>query len=227
VPIDIAASSLGRAARAVQRDYPDLSVLPLCADFSRRIELPEALPSEAPRLVYFPGSTLGNYESVEARRLLLTMRGLAGAGGAALLGIDLVKDRALLEHAYNDSQGVTAEFNLNALRHVNRRLGLGFDVGRFRHRAQWVESAQRIEMHLLASAPQSVRMGAAVVRMQRGDYIRTECSHKFSLEGLGALAADAGWQARASWCDPQQWFAVVLLEPRAAAADSGGLTHSS
>jgi L-histidine Nalpha-methyltransferase len=212
VPIDISASSLARATRLMQRYYPQLQVLPLCADFTRPLKLPEGL-GEAPRVVYFPGSTLGNYERADAVRLLSGMRALAGAGGAALIGIDLVKDPALLERAYDDAQGVTAEFNLNALRHLNRRLGIGFEVSHFRHRAAWVEPEQRIEMHLVSALDQTIRVGAAVIRLQRGEFIRSECSHKYTSESFAALVAEAGWRVSASWSDADRWFGVQLLEP--------------
>jgi dimethylhistidine N-methyltransferase len=210
-PIDISASSLARAARLMQRHYPQLPVVPLCADFTRPFELPEEL-GNAPRVVYFPGSTLGNYERADAVRLLSAMRSLAGAGGAALIGIDLVKDPALLERAYDDAQGVTAEFNLNALRHVNRRLGIGLELSHFRHRALWVEPEQRIEMHLVSALDQTIRVGAAVIRLKRGEFIRSECSHKYTSESFAALAAEAGWRVSASWSDPERWFGVQLLE---------------
>jgi dimethylhistidine N-methyltransferase len=211
VPIDIAASSLARTARAIRRDYPSLNVLPLCADFTRRLQLPLTAADGTRRLIYFPGSTLGNYERLETVRLLSSMRALAGADGAALIGIDLVKDRAVLEHAYDDARGVTAEFNLNALRHVNRRLGIGFDIAHFRHRALWVESQQRIEMHLVSSANQAIRMGAAVIRLLRGEFIRTECCHKYTSDAFSILAAEAGWRVQASFTDERGWFAVMLL----------------
>jgi dimethylhistidine N-methyltransferase len=213
VPIDIAASSLARAARAIQRDYPAVRVLPLCADFSRRIELPPQVAKIARRVVYFSGSTLGNYEPLEAVRLLGAMRALAGDAGAALVGIDMVKERSVLERAYDDSQGVTAEFNLNALRHVNRRLGIGFDVSHFRHRAVWVEAEQRIEMHLVSAVNQAIRIGAAVIRMLRGDFIRTEYSHKYTPERFAQLAGLAGWGVQQAWTDERGWFSVQLLTP--------------
>lgn len=213
VPVDIAASSLARTARALQRDYPQLKVLPLCADFTRPIELPP-LTASSRRLIYFPGSTLGNYSTSDAVRLLRLMRDLAGDDGLALIGFDLVKERALLEQAYNDAQGVTAEFNLNALRHMNRRLGIGFDISHFRHRALWVEPEQRIEMHLVSTVHQTLRVGAAAIRMLRGDFIRTEYCHKYSLEGFASLAAQAGWSLREGWSDENTWFRVQLLAAR-------------
>jgi L-histidine Nalpha-methyltransferase len=209
VPVDIAASSLARTARAIQRDYPQLKVLPLCADFTRRMELPPLGASR--RLVYFPGSTLGNYAPEDAVRLLRSMRGYAGHDGLALIGFDLLKERALLERAYDDAEGVTAEFNLNALRHVNRRLGIGFDVSHFRHRAVWVEVEQRIEMHLVSSVNQTVRVGAAVIRLLRGDFIRSEYAYKYTVDGFARLAQQAGWSMRQGWSDSKEWFRVQLL----------------
>lgn len=213
VPIDIAASSLARAARALRADYAQLEVLPLCADFTRTLELPPQLGPGVRRLVYFPGSTLGNYEPAEARRLLSAMRALAGPDGHALIGIDLVKERSVLERAYDDARGITAEFNLNALRHVNRRLGIGFDISHFRHRAIWIEAEQRIEMHLVSAVHQAVRVGGAVIRMLRGDFIRTECCHKYSEQSFERLAADAGWRVREAFHDERRYFSVQLLAP--------------
>ncbi len=209
VPIDIAASSLARTARAFQHDYPRVKVLPVCADFTRHLTVPAL--GDTRRLIYFPGSTIGNYAPADALRLLRRMRELAGSGGLALIGFDLIKDRTLLERAYDDSEGVTAEFNLNVLRHLNRRLGIGFDVSHFRHRALWVEAQQRIEMHLVSAVDQTVRVGAAVIRMLRGDYIRTEYCHKYTPEGFAALAAQTGWSATHSWSDENRWFCVQLL----------------
>ncbi len=213
VPVDIAVSSLARAARALGHDYPQLAVLPLCADFTRTLQLPPQLDPHMRRLIYFPGSTLGNYEPAEARRLLGAMHALAGPDGMALVGIDLVKERALLERAYDDARGVTAEFNLNALRHVNRRLGIGFDISHFRHRALWMDAEQRIEMHLVSAVPQTVRVGGAVIRMLRGDFIRTECCHKYDAQSFAQLAAAAGWRVREAWSDANRWFSVQLLAP--------------
>jgi L-histidine Nalpha-methyltransferase len=213
VPVEIAASTLARAARALRRAHPQVAVLPLCADFTRALQLPPQLDPGLRRLVYFPGSTLGNYEPLEALRLLAAMRTLAGPAGAALIGIDLLKERSLLERAYDDERGVTAEFNLNALRHVNRRLGIGFDTAQFRHRAVWMQAEQRIEMHLVSTAQQCVRVGAAVVRLPRGEFIRTECCHKYTLQNFERLVAEAGWRVREQWSDERSWFSVQLLEP--------------
>lgn len=212
VPIDIAASSLARAARQIRRHHPGLTVAPLCANFTQSPALPPQVAAGR-RVLFFPGSTLGNFDSGEATRLLARMRAQAGTDGLALVGIDLAKDPAMLERAYDDVAGVTAQFNLNALRHLNRRLGTCFEVPQFRHRAQWVPAQQRIEMHLVSATHQTIRLGAAVVRLRRGDYVRTECSHKYSLAGFAQLVAAAGWRLRNHWSDAAQWFSVQLLEP--------------
>ena len=162
-------------------------------------------------MVYFPGSTIGNYSAGDAVRLLRRMRELGGNGGLALVGYDLIKERALLERAYDDSQGVTAEFNLNALRHVNRRLGVGFDLSHFRHRALWLEPEQRIEMHLVSTVDQTVRVGTTPIRIRRGEFIRTEYCHKYTPESFASLALQAGWSPVQGWTDERHWFCVQLL----------------
>jgi dimethylhistidine N-methyltransferase len=213
VPIDFAGPSLARAARALRRDYPRLLVLPVCAEFTRRPELPLQLPGQARRLLYMAGSTLGNYEPQELQRMLTSMRELAGPSGAALVGIDLCADPGVLERAYNDSRGLSAEFNLNALRHANRRLGIGFEISHFRHRAVWAEAQRRIELQLVSTVNQSIRLGAAVIRLLRGDFIRTQCRQQYTLSEFARVASHAGWAVSGSWTDSSERFAVQLLAP--------------
>jgi L-histidine N-alpha-methyltransferase len=168
---------------------------------------------EARRVVYFPGSTLGNFARPAAIDLLRRMRNMAGTSGAVLLGIDRVKPAAIVERAYNDAAGLTAEFNLNALRHLNREIGAGFDPGAFAHRAPWVPEHSRIEMHLVASRETSFIVGDERFEMARGEYLLTEYSHKYTLDDVVALASSAGLAVRRTWSDPQDWFSVLLLEP--------------
>src|SRR5690606_12941311 len=141
------------------RDYPDLRIVPVCADFSQPFELPRYIASARKRVVYFPGSTLGNFAPDEAQQLLSRMQEMIGDNGAVLIGIDLRKDPRVLERAYDDEAGVTAEFNLNALRHVNRELGADFDLEAFEHLSVWVEDQSRIEMHLVSTRDQVVHLG--------------------------------------------------------------------
>lgn len=214
VPVDISREHLLEAADSIARDYPALSVIPVYADFTQSFDLPPKISTAERRVLYFPGSTLGNFTETEALKLLSRMRAMIGAGGAALIGIDLKKDPRLLERAYDDAAGVTAKFNLNALRHINRELGADFDLGGFKHRAVWVEQASRIEMHLVSQRDQSVHLGGEVVRIARGEHLCTEHCHKYTLDGFGEMAHAAGLRVRQVWLDPQALFSVQLLEAR-------------
>jgi L-histidine N-alpha-methyltransferase len=213
VPIDISRTHLLDAAGSIARDYPTLDVMPLCADFTQALELPAKAATTDRRVVYFPGSTIGNFEPEAAVELLQAMRQIIGDNGAVLIGADLRKDIAVLESAYNDAAGVTAEFNLNALRHLNRELGSDFELDQFEHRATWMEEASRIEMHLVSKCEQVVRVGEEEFEFSRDEFIRTECCHKYSLESFAALAARGGFSVRRVWLDGERKFSVQLLEP--------------
>jgi L-histidine Nalpha-methyltransferase len=214
IPVDIAREHLLDAAGMLARDYTDLRIIPVCADFTQPFDLPSAVFSASKRVVYFPGSTLGNFKRAEALALLNRMRELIGKSGAVLIGIDLRKDPQVLERAYDDSSGVTAEFNLNALRHLNRELGSDFDLSAFEHYAVWVEDESRIEMHLVSKRDQTVHIAGEDVKIKRGEHLRTEYCHKYTLEGFADLAAMAGLSVSRVWTDPEQKFSVQLLEPR-------------
>jgi L-histidine N-alpha-methyltransferase len=214
VPVDIAREHLLDAAGALARDYPDLRVIPLCADFTQEFDLPPQLVGAGRRVVYFPGSTIGNFVSRQAQQLLTRMRKIIGRDGAVLIGADLRKDPRVLKRAYDDGAGVTAEFNLNALRHINRELGADFDLDAFEHLAVWVEEKSRIEMHLVSKRDQIVHIGDEDVEITRGEHLRTEYCHKYTLEGFAGLAAAAGLSVTQVWLDPLEQFSVQLLEPR-------------
>lgn len=214
VPVDIAREYLLDAAGAIARDYPKLRVIPVNANFAQPFELPEQVAQSSRRVVYFPGSTIGNFERTEAESLLRRIRGMIGQHGAALIGIDLRKDPHVLHRAYNDEAGVTAKFNLNALRHLNRALGADFDLEQFEHAAIWIEDKSRIEMRLISKEDQHVHIGNQQVAIKRGEHIRTECSHKYTLESFADLAATADLCVRQVWMDRDQYFSVQLLEPR-------------
>jgi dimethylhistidine N-methyltransferase len=213
VPVDIAREHLFEAASTLARDYPSLRITPVCADFTQPFELPRHLTRAQRQVVYFPGSTLGNFSTEAARALLANMRTLVGKEGAVLIGFDLKKDRETLERAYNDSAGITAEFNLNALRHINRELGANFDIDAFEHRAVWVDAESRIEMHLISKRDQTIDLAGARVSFRRGEHIRTEYCHKYTLDSFSNLAASAHLIASRSWTDPAEKFCVQLLEP--------------
>ena len=211
VPVDISREQLLDAAGTLARDYPALRIVPICADFTRPFEIPQPVLSASRRVIYFPGSTLGNFEMQSARELLVAMRTLA-QGGLILVGIDLKKDPKLLERAYDDAAGVTAQFNLNALRHVNRELHANFDIKAFQHQAVWKEELSRIEMHLVSRHHQSVEIAGEHVDFARGEHLRTECCHKYTVESFSELARSANLQVARVWTDANALFGVVLLQ---------------
>lgn len=211
VPIDISQEYLSESANRLAREFPELSIAPVYADFTQPFDLPVQVSAAARRIVYFPGSTLGNFETPAARRLLTTMRTIVGRHGAVLIGIDLRKDPQVLEHAYNDAAGVTARFNLNALQHLNRELGADFDLDAFEHSAVWIEDMSRIEMRLISKRDQEVHLGRESIRFRRGEAIRTECCHKYTLEGFAELAASAGLEVTHVWMDRERKFSVQML----------------
>jgi L-histidine Nalpha-methyltransferase len=212
VPVDISRSHLLEAARALQSAYPQLEVLPVCADFTQGIVLPPLRRSPSRVVVFFPGSTLGNFDAPEAVRLLEHMRRAAEAGGGLLVGIDLVKDPAVLERAYNDAGGVTAAFNMNLLVRLNRELAADFAPECFRHEAVWVPAQSRIEMHLVSVGTQAVHIAGERVEFAAGERLVTEHCHKYTADSFARQARSAGWTPRRSWTDPRGYFSVQYLE---------------
>ena len=209
VPVDVSGEHLRAATRALSRDYPDLDVRPVVADFTAPFELP--LLAARRRVVYFPGSTIGNFEPAEADALLRQAARLVGRGGGLLLGVDLVKPVAVMEQAYNDSAGVTAAFNRNLLVRINRELGADFDPSTFRHHAFYNAERSRIEMHLVSNRQQRVRVGSTVFDFRPGESIHTENSHKYDVRKLAARAAACGLRLDSQWTDDQNYFAVLDL----------------
>ncbi len=211
VPVDISEDYLSRMAGALARDYPDLQILPVSADFTRPFDLPSFTVSPKRNLVFFPGSTIGNFEREQARSLLEVMRHEAGPGGALLIGVDLTKDPAVIRAAYNDSAGVTAAFNLNVLRRLNAELGANFDLASFRHEAVYDESENRIEMRLVSVRDQRVTIARRAIDFRAGEYIITEHSHKYSQDDFETLATSAGLEPFRAWNDPRELFSVQFL----------------
>ena len=202
LPVDISEAALRGARERLSREFPWLDIVPVNGDFSRPIELPRA---RAPRVVYFPGSTVGNLTPEEAHGFLSMTRGQARR---MLVGVDLRKDANVLHAAYNDSRRVTAAFNVNLLARINRELGADFDLKRFAHYAFYNAAAGRIEMHLVSLRAQTVRIGRHRFAFDAGESIHTENSYKYSIEGFRALAAQAGFSARRTWTDRNTLFAL-------------------
>jgi len=213
VPVDISRAHLVSAADRLNQLYPDLEVLPVCADFNQAFEIPTPRRRAQRCAVYFPGSTIGNFEPPAAVALLHRLQRLAGPQGALLLGADLRKDRTVLESAYNDAAGVTAEFNLNILKRLNRELSADFDLAKFQHRAVYDETEGCIEMHLISRCDQSATVAGEVFDFADGEVILTERSYKYSPELLATFAAKAGLRVEQMWTDDRRYFSVSLLSP--------------
>ncbi len=212
VPVDISRSHLLEAAQRIAAAYPHIDVLPVCADFTQSFALPGTEREPARVVVFFPGSTIGNFDPPAAIDLLRTMRKIAGPAGALLIGYDLVKERQVLERAYNDSAAVTAAFNLNVLARLNRELGADFDLSRFAHEAVWLEAASRVEMHLVSTCAQDVTIAGEVISFGAGERLVTEHCHKYTPAAFARLAGAAGWNAVQTWTDAQSYFNVQYLE---------------
>ncbi len=216
VPVEISRIALAESVAKLEREFPRIEMLPVCADFAGPIKLPRAARAPRQTVVYFPGSTLGNFETDDALRLLRQMRNEAGQGGGALaggvlIGIDLVKESAVLEAAYNDAAGVTAEFTLNLLVRMNRELGADFDLASFRHRARWHALAGRIETHIVSRREQDVHIDGRTFHFGAGEAMLVELSCKYTLEGFVRFAARAGLRVARVWTDPARQFSVQWL----------------
>lgn len=211
VPLDISAEHLGAAAGRIAADYPAVAVRPVEADFTRPMTLPRDIDA-MPKLLFFPGSTIGNFAPPEAQAMMERLRRLPQVAGL-VIGVDLVKDAGRLVAAYDDAGGVTAAFNKNLLSRMNRELGGAFDIDAFRHEARWDADLSRIEMHLVSLGPQRVAVAGESFDFADGETIHTEDSHKFTLDGFRTLARDVGWSPQAAWTDPDALFSVHVLVP--------------
>lgn len=212
VALDISEAFLHQAVARLQAKMPALEVQAFAADLTAEIVLPPEVPP-ARRLVFYPGSSIGNFDPPQAQALLTRMRHMLQNDGALLIGVDLRKSAAVLEPAYDDAAGVTAAFNLNVLAHVNQLIGSDFDLGGWRHVAFYNAEASRIEMHLEALAACTVRWPGGERVFAAGERIHTENSYKYDIEGFAKLLDQAGFSRTVAWTDEQRWFAVVLACP--------------
>jgi dimethylhistidine N-methyltransferase len=210
VPVDISGDFLKAQADALRKDFPALSVYPVAADFTAPFALPDAVKA-MPKVGFFPGSTLGNFEPHEACAFLRSAGEILGKDARMVIGVDLEKDERVLYDAYNDAAGVTARFNLNVMVRINRELGGNFDTNAFMHRAIYNRDRHRIEMHLISKKAQTVRVLGRSFSFRAGETIHTESSYKYSLERFTALARGSGWTALESWTDPAGMFSVHAL----------------
>lgn len=212
-PIEISPSTVLESTRRLSRAFGGIEMLPVCADFTQPVQLPH--PTREPRhtAVFFPGSTLGNFANDEAVALLRSMHATMGPRGEALIGIDLDKDSAILEAAYNDAAGVTAAFTLNLLARLNRDVGSDFDLDGFEHRAHYARGRGRIETFLVSRRAQTVNVRGETFSFAAGEAMHVEFSHKYTEDGFAELARRAGLKVVERWNDPRDWFGLRLLEP--------------
>jgi len=211
VPVDISEEHLLASAEQIRSEFPHTEVLPVVADFTQQFDLPhpEIMPKR--NVVYFPGSTIGNFTHDAALELLRVMRHEARDDGALLIGVDLQKDPAIIESAYNDSAGVTAEFNVNVLRHLNRDYGADFDVDTFSHDARYDPEEGRVVIRLVSSRDQVVNFAGTQINIENGEGILTEYSHKYTLDGFKTMARAAGFEVARVWTDDRALFSVQYL----------------
>jgi len=212
IPIDVSAEQLATTARDLHAEFAGLEIVPIAADYTTSLALPPAPPGTGRTLVFFPGSTIGNFEPDDARRFLLRFATLAGPGAAIVLGADSNADAEALLRAYDDAQGVTAAFDLNVLAHINRTHAATFDLAAFMHRAVWDAARSRIEMHLVSRRRQVVQVAGEPIRLERGEPIVTEHCYKHAPEVLAALLDESGWRVRQVFADPRGRMRLWLGE---------------
>jgi dimethylhistidine N-methyltransferase len=201
---------LQQEAEELRADYPKLEVLPVEADFTRPFRLPREIAAR-PRIGFFPGSTIGNFEPYDAAGFMRHAAAMLGQGAALIIGVDLVKDTNVLNAAYDDSAGVTARFNLNLLTRINRELDGTFDLDAFCHQAFFNIERRRVEMHLASRKRQRVRVAGRSFEFREAETIHTENSYKYSVDSFGAMARGASWTPVAAWSDPKGYFSVQAL----------------
>jgi dimethylhistidine N-methyltransferase len=213
IPVDISREHLLNASAELAAEFPEVRVMPVAADFTHPFEVPLSLAHTGRRVAYFPGSTIGNFERAQAVALLRQMARLVGEDGRVLIGADLQKPREVLEPAYDDASGVTANFSLNILHRINRDFAADFDPSRFRHRSYYDDAEGRIVITLVSTVAQIVTVSGRPFALAADEAIRTEYSHKYTLPGFAAMAADAGLRVDRVWTDAKEWFSVQLLRP--------------
>jgi dimethylhistidine N-methyltransferase len=211
IPIDISREHLLQSAQRLALQYAPLPVWPVCADYMRPFTLPGIADEGARRVIYFPGSTIGNFTSPEAQKFLQQMAEVCGESGGLLIGVDLKKDHDVLHRAYNDAQGITSAFNLNLLQRINREFGAQWPVENFRHVAFYESTLGRIEMHLESMGQQTLKLENTSIHFENGERIHTENSYKYALPEFAALAHKAGWNVQQVWTDRDVLFSVQFL----------------
>lgn len=212
IPMDISGEYLNKVAEQLRLEFPNISILPLAVDYTKPFELPESSPN-ARKVVFYPGSTIGNFKREKVEQFLKVIHDIVGKNGAVLIGADLKKDISVLENAYNDSKGITAEFNKNIFNHLNDVIDTDFNPELFDHRSIWNEEKGRIEMHLFVQEDHSLPINGDTIFFKKGESIHTENSHKYTLEGFSDMVSD-WFDVKKVWMDDNKYFSVQYLEPK-------------
>ena len=211
VPVEISERYLANVVRELECEYPDLLIKPVCADYTRPFQIPSIEKEYTYYVLFYPGSTIGNFHPKEAQQFLSTVSQILNLGGGMLIGVDLKKDKDVLEAAYNDKNGVTAAFNKNILRHINRELAANFNLDNFRHKAFYNHAEGRIEMHLVSEIKQDVMIGQEQFHFEKRESIHTENSYKYSLSDFETLVSD-WFSVKKVWTDKNDYFSLQFLE---------------
>jgi dimethylhistidine N-methyltransferase len=214
VPVDISNDYLNMSADSLRQNYPDLLIIPVCADYTQPIAIPPVDSGLAHNLAYFPGSTIGNFTPNQAIDFIRNIADLVGPGGGFLIGADLKKDTNVLNAAYNDVEGITAAFNLNILTHINKKFGANFREENFEHLAFYYEDAGRIEMHLISKLEQAAQVCGEMFHFEKGEKILTEVSYKYALEDFAEMVYEAGFDVKRVWTDSKNYFSIQYLVAR-------------
>jgi dimethylhistidine N-methyltransferase len=211
IPIDISREQLYETTEILQRIYTELEIIPIWADYNQKIELPEFSNKISRKLAYFPGSTIGNFYPEQAIRVLKNIAEIVGKDGGLLIGVDRVKNSEVLNLAYNDLKGVTAAFNINMLKHINRDFEANFNIDQYKHHAFFNEEHSRIEMQLVSLLDQNIQIADHEFLIKESESILTEVSYKYTLDGFSDLANKAGFRIDKSWTDENKYFSVLYL----------------
>lgn len=211
IPIDISSEHLLNSCKDLQSDYPDLNIFPLAADYTNSFELPKIDTKYDHKAIYFPGSTIGNFTKKKAKEFINRIANISGENGGLIIGVDLKKDKKILEAAYNDKKGITAEFNLNVLKHLNTEINTNFDLNNFKHYAFFNEVEGRIEMHLISAENQTVQVVESSIEMKNDEHIITEYSYKYTLEEFEILASDK-FELKKYWVDENEQFSIQYFK---------------
>jgi len=213
IPIDISEEHLKNSVSLLKSEFPNLDIFPIAADFTKPIQFPDIFKDVTRRVLFFPGSSIGNFTDEESKKFIHIASVNCGSEGGLLIGIDMLKDKDIIESAYNDSKGITSEFNLNILSRINTDFGAGFNLDNFSHNAVFNQKKSRIEMYLVSNAEQNVRLNGSTIKFQKNESILTEYSHKYTLENFRSIVEEY-FEIEDIWTDDKKFFSLLYLKKK-------------